>query len=95
MKLSREDVIHITQLARLGVTEEEIDRFTGQLSDILENFEALKRIDTEGVPPTAQPIPLSNVLKEDAPRESLPQDEILANASGREGEFFRIRAVLD
>ena len=95
MKLSREDVIHITQLARLGVTEEEIDRFTGQLSDILENFEALKQIDTTGVPPTAQPIPLRNVLKEDVARESLPQDEILANAPEREGEFFRIRAVLE
>ena len=95
MKLSREDAIHITQLARLGVTEEEIDRFTGQLSDILENFEALKQIDTTGVPPTAQPIPLRNVLKEDVARESLPQDEILANAPEREGEFFRIRAVLE
>ena len=95
MKLSREDVIHITQLARLGVTEAEIDRFTVQLSDILENFEALKQIDTTDVPPTAQPIPLRNVLKEDTARESLPQDEILANAPGREGEFFRIRAVLE
>ncbi len=75
--------------------EEEIDRFTGQLSDILENFEALQQIDTEGVPPTAQPIPLRNVLKEDTVRESLPQDEILANAPQREGEFVRIRAVLE
>jgi aspartyl-tRNA(Asn)/glutamyl-tRNA(Gln) amidotransferase subunit C len=95
MKLSREDVIHITKLARLGVTEEEIDRFTGQLSNILENFEALQQIDTTDVPPTAQPIPLRNVLKVDAARDSLPQDEILANAPGREGEFFRIRAVLE
>lgn len=95
MKLSREDVIHITQLARLGVTDEEIDRFTGQLSSILENFEALQQIDTTGVEPTAQPIPLCNVLKDDVARESLPQEEILANAPGREGEFFRIRAVLE
>ena len=95
MKLSREDVIHITQLARLGVTEEEIDRFAGQLSDILDNFEALQQIDTTGVPPTAQPIPLTNVLKDDASRESLPQDDILTNAPGREDEFFRIRAVLE
>jgi len=95
MKLSREDVIHITQLARLGVTDEEVDRFAGQLSDILENFEALRQIDTEGVPPTAQPIPLCNVLKPDAAQASYPQDEILANAPERDGEFFRIRPVLE
>ena len=95
MKLSREDVIHITQLARLGVTEEEIDRFADQLSNILENFEALQQIDTAGVPPTAQPIPLSNVLKPDAAQDSFPQDEILANAPRRDGDFFRIRPVLE
>ncbi len=95
MKLSREDIIHITQLARLGVTEEEIDTFTGQLSDILEHFEALQEINTRDVPATAQPNPLCNVLKEDLVRESLSQDDVLANAPGRDGELFRIRPVLE
>ncbi len=95
MKLSREDVIHITQLARLGVTEEEIGTFAGQLSDILEHFEALQEIDTTDVPATAQPNPLCNVLKEDLVRGSLSQDDVLANAPAREDEFFRIRPVLE
>lgn len=95
MKLSREEVLHITRLARLGTTDEEVDRLSEQLSNILENFEVLQQVDTEGVPPTAQPNALQNVLKEDKARPSLPQDEVLANAPCREGEFFRVKAVLE
>ena len=95
MKLSREDVLHIALLARLGLTEDEVDRFRGQLSDILENFEILEQVDTTNVPPTAQPIPLQNVVREDEVAPSLPQSEILANAPRREGEFFRVKAVLE
>ena len=95
MKLSREDVLHIALLARLGLTEAEVDKFRGQLSDILENFEILEQVDTTNVPPTAQPIPLQNVVREDEVAPSLPQSEILANAPRREGEFFRVKAVLE
>ena len=95
MKLSREDVLHIALLARLGLTEDEVARFRGQLSDILENFEILEQVDTTNVPPTAQPIPLQNVVREDEVAPSLPQSEILANAPRREGEFFRVKAVLE
>jgi len=95
MKLSREDVLHIALLARLGLTEDEVDRFKGQLSDILENFEILEQVDTANVPPTAQPIPLQNVVREDEVAPSLPQSEVLANAPRREGEFFRVKAVLE
>jgi len=95
MKLSREDVLHIALLARLGLTEDEVDRFKGQLSDILENFEILEQVDTTNVPPTAQPIPLQNVVREDEVAPSLPQGEVLANAPRREGEFFRVKAVLE
>jgi len=95
MKLSREEVLRIAELAKVGLTDAEIDRMSRQLSDILENFEVLKRVDTEGVPPTAQPNALCNVMKDDIVRRSLPQDDVLANAPCREDDFFRICAVLE
>jgi aspartyl-tRNA(Asn)/glutamyl-tRNA(Gln) amidotransferase subunit C len=95
MKLSREEVLHIARLARVGVTDEEVGRMSEQLSHILESFQALQEVDTEGVPPTAQPNELRNVIKADKTRPSLPQEEALANAPAREGEFIRVRAVLE
>ena len=95
MKLSREDVLHIALLARLGLTEAEVDMFREQLSDILENFEILQQVDTSNVPPTAQSVPLQSVMRDDEVATSLPQSEILANAPQKDGEFFRIRAVLE
>ena len=95
MKLSREDVLHIALLARLGLTEAEVDRFREQLSNILENFEVLQQVDTTDVPPTAQSIALQNVMKEDEETDSLPQSQVLANAPRKEGDFFRVRAVLE
>ena len=95
MDLSREEVLHIALLARLGLTEAEINTFREQLSDILENFEILKQVDTTDVPPTAQSIPLQNVVKDDEIAASLPPEDILANAPRREEDFFRVRAVLE
>ena len=95
MKLSREDVLHIALLARLGLTDAEVDRFREQLSNILENFEILQQVDTTDVPPTAQSIPLQNVLKADEIAPSLPQSQVLANAPRKEGELFRVRPVLE
>ena len=95
MKLSREEVLHIALLARLGLTETEVDRLSEQLSNILESFEVLQQVDTSGIPPTSQSIALQNVLKGDEPAASLSQSEILANAPRKEGDFFRVRAVLE
>ena len=95
MKLSREEVQHIALLARVGIDEQEIEKFRHQLSDILENFEVLQVIDTSQLPPTAQSINLQNVLREDEPEPSTPQSEILANAPQREDQYFRVQAVLD
>jgi aspartyl-tRNA(Asn)/glutamyl-tRNA(Gln) amidotransferase subunit C len=94
-KLSSEDVLHIARLARLGLSEAEIDRFSGQLSNLLENFEVLQQVDTRDVPPTAQSIALQNVMADDEVAPSLPQNEVLTNAPRREGDFFRVRAVLE
>ena len=95
MRLSREEVLHIALLARLGITETEVNRLSEQLSNILENFEVLKQIDTDGIPPTAQSIPLQNVVKEDKVTPCLPQSQTLANAPRQDGEFFRVKAVLE
>lgn len=95
MKLSHEEVLHIARLARLGLTESEIDRLSEQLSHILENFEVLQQVDTTGVPPTAQSIALQSVMRDDEVTPSLPADDILANAPRREGDCFRVRAVLE
>jgi len=96
MKLSREEVLHIARLARLGLTEAEVNQLREQLSNILENFEVLQQVDTTDVPPTAQAIPLQNVMRQDDEViPSLPPGQILANAPRREADFFRVRAVLE
>lgn len=95
MKLSREEVLHIALLARLGMTETEVDRLREQLSNILENFEILQQVDTGDIPPTAQSITLQNVVSVDEVTSSLPQNQVLANAPQQEGNFFKVRAVLE
>ncbi len=95
MKLTREEVLHIALLARLGLTEAEADRFREQLSNILENFEVLQQVDTSDIPPTAQSISLQNIVSDDEVTSSLPQSQVLANAPKKEGDFFRVRAVLE
>jgi aspartyl-tRNA(Asn)/glutamyl-tRNA(Gln) amidotransferase subunit C len=95
MKLSREEVQHIARLARLGMTETELERFREQLSNILENFEILQPVDTTDVPPTTQSVALQNVVRDDEVAPSLPPDDVLANAPQRDGEFFRVKAVLE
>jgi aspartyl-tRNA(Asn)/glutamyl-tRNA(Gln) amidotransferase subunit C len=95
MKLSREEVLHIAALAKVGVTEADVEKMQEQLSNILENFEALSKVDTTNVPPTAQSVALQNVIMADEVRPSLPQEDVLANAPQREGEFFKVKIVLE
>jgi aspartyl-tRNA(Asn)/glutamyl-tRNA(Gln) amidotransferase subunit C len=95
MKLTRAEVLHIAALAKLGVTDEDVEKLREQLSNILEHFEALQKLDTTGVPPTAQSVALQNVIMSDEVRPSLGPDEVLANAPRREGDFFRVAIVLE
>jgi len=95
MKISREEVLHIARLARVALTEEEIDRFSEQLSKLLDHFEVLQQVDTADVPPTAQSIDLQSVMREDAVRPSLLPDDVLANAPHREEDSFRVKPVLE
>ena len=95
MKLSREEVQHIAELARLALSEEEEALYQEQLSDILEYFERLQELDTEAIPPTATVLPLRSVMRADEARPSSPRDDILANAPAVENGCFRVPAVLD
>jgi len=88
-------VKHIALLARLGLSEDEVEKLREQLSNILDNFEILKKVDTTDVPPTSHPLALVNVLRDDEVAPSLPPDEILANAPREEDGCFRVRAVLE
>jgi aspartyl-tRNA(Asn)/glutamyl-tRNA(Gln) amidotransferase subunit C len=95
MKLSREEVLHIAALAKVGVTNEDVEIFREQLSNILENFEALQKLDTTGIPPTAQSIALQNVIMCDEVSPSMSPEEVLANAPQREEDFFKVKIVLE
>ena len=90
MAISRDEVLHVARLARLALTDEEVERLGAQLSAILEAVGKVAELDLEGVEPTAHPLDLVNVWAEDEPRPSLPVDEALASAPDREGGFFRV-----
>lgn len=95
MRLSREQVEHVALLARLELNEEEKERYTHELNQILEHFEALQKLDTENVPPTSHAIPMTNVLREDAVRPSFPREEVLQNAPDPAEGCFRVPRVVE
>ncbi len=95
MALSIEEVKHIALLARVGVSDEDLERFQVQLSNILENFEVLNSVDTDGVPPTSHAVPMHNVMRKDEIQPSYPVEEILANAPNSEAGFFKVKIILD
>jgi aspartyl-tRNA(Asn)/glutamyl-tRNA(Gln) amidotransferase subunit C len=90
MAISKDDVLHVAQLARLALTEEEVERLGEQLNAILEAVGKVAELDLSDVEPTSHPLDLVNVWGEDEPRPSLSVDEALANAPAREGHFFRV-----
>lgn len=94
MALTREEVQHVAWLARLQLTDEEIETFREHLSAILEYAQMLMDIDVSDVPPTATVLPMRNVMREDEVRPSLPRDVVLANAPDKQDGYFRVRAVL-
>ena len=92
--ISRDDVAHVARLARLDVSEEELDRFAEQLGAVLEHAADVAALDTAGVPPTAHPFPLVNVLRDDVVGPSLDRDEVLAAAPAAEDGRFRVPRIL-
>jgi len=95
MSLTPDEVRHIARLARLGVTEEDVEHFSGQLSSILDYFEELQQVDTDDVPPTAYAFHLQNVLRSDETAPCTDHDDVMANAPAQENGYFRVRAVLE
>jgi aspartyl-tRNA(Asn)/glutamyl-tRNA(Gln) amidotransferase subunit C len=92
--LSRKDVEHVAQLARLGLSDEEIERLEGQLNHILDQYAVLAELDTEHIPPTAQTIEVENILRDDVARRGLSTDEALANAPHRSGDHIVVPPIL-
>ncbi|MDQ3690509.1 MAG: Asp-tRNA(Asn)/Glu-tRNA(Gln) amidotransferase subunit GatC [Chloroflexota bacterium] len=92
--ISRDDVEHVAHLARLHLTDDEVDRMQMQLSNILEAIETLRDVDTSHVGPTASVIHLENVMREDEARSGLTRDAALANAPLRDDPFLRVPTVL-
>ena len=93
-RLTPADVAHVAKLARLDVTEEEVDLFAEQLAAVLDHAADVAALDTAGVPPTAHPLPLKNVLRPDEPRPSLDRDEVLAMAPDAEDGRFKVPRIL-
>jgi aspartyl-tRNA(Asn)/glutamyl-tRNA(Gln) amidotransferase subunit C len=94
MKISKEEVEHVALLARLELTEAEKDTYTEQLNSILEYAELLNKLDTTGIPPTAHPLPIKNVFREDVVKPSLDREAVLANASDAENGFFKVPKIV-
>ena len=95
VRLTVDEVRHVAELAKLRLTEAEIEQFAGQLSAILEYAERLQEVDTSSVPPTPYILPLVNVMRDDLSAPSLSNEEALANAPDSEDGFFRVRAVFE
>ncbi len=95
MKIERDAVLHIAKLARVELSAAEVDQFSEQLTEIIGHFDALSAVNTDGVEPTAQALPLTNVMAADVSRPSLPRDEVLALAPNTDDGYLRVRAVLE
>jgi aspartyl-tRNA(Asn)/glutamyl-tRNA(Gln) amidotransferase subunit C len=93
--LTRADVEHVARLSRLALTDDEIERLTVDLAAVLAHAADVASLDLEGVPPTAHPLPLRNVLRADVVRPSLDRDEVLAAAPAAEDGRFRVPRILD
>ena len=93
-RLTRADVAAVARLARIDLSDEELDRFAIQLAAVVEHAAQVASLDTASVPPTAHPLPLRNVLRDDEVRPSLPRDEVLAQAPDVEAGRFRVPRIL-
>ncbi len=90
MAISRNEVLHVARLARLALTDDEVERLTEELGAILEAVGIVAELDLADVPPTSHPLDLVNVWDEDEPRASLSLEDAFANAPAREGDLFRV-----
>lgn len=92
--IGREDVAHVARLARLALTNDELERFTGQLGQVLAHAADVAALDLSGVAPTAHPLPVRNVLRPDEPRPGLDREEVLDAAPEVEDDRFRVPRIV-
>ena len=92
--ISRDDVAHLARLSRLAVTDEELDRFAGQLDQVLAAVARVQEASVADVPPMSHAVPLTNVLRADEVTPSLPRDAVLAGAPAAEDDRFRVPRIL-
>ncbi|HVR12573.1 MAG TPA: Asp-tRNA(Asn)/Glu-tRNA(Gln) amidotransferase subunit GatC [Gaiellaceae bacterium] len=93
MAISKDEVLHVARLARLALTDDEIERLTEELGAILDAVSVVAELDLADVPPTSHPLDLVNVWDEDEPRPSLTLDDVFANAPERDGDHFRVPPI--
>ena len=94
MKITREEVAHVAQLARLNLGDDQMQRLTGQLNDILSSMEKLNQLDTSGVPSTNHALDLTGALREDQVQPSLERERALQNAPESNGQAFVVPRVI-
>jgi len=95
MKITRQEVEHVAKLARLELSEQEKEKLTDQLSNILTYVEKLNELDTKGVAPTSHVLEMSNVMRDDTPGVSLPQDRALANAPDKAAGHYKVPRIIE
>lgn len=93
-RLTRDDVAKVAHLARLDLTDADLDRYTDQLGAVLDHADDVAALDLDGVPPTAHPLPLVNVLRDDVVAPTVDRDEVLGQAPAVEDGRFRVPAIL-
>ena len=94
-RITSDEVRHLALLCRISMTDGDVDLMRDEMSDILDNIDILNRVDTDGETPAAHSVALVSVMREDEARGSIPTEDALANAPERDGDFIRVRAVLE
>lgn len=95
MRISKQEIEHIASLARLSLSEKEKELFGSQLSSILNYMEKLNELDTKDIEPTSHVLPLSNVMRDDIPRPSIPREDALLNAPDHTDKFYRVPKIIE
>ncbi len=95
IRLTSEEVRHLSVLTRINMTDEEVEIMRDQMADILDSIEILSQVDTDGIEPTGHSVDLDSVMREDISSDSIPLEDALSNAPLVEGNFIRVRAVLE
>ena len=95
IRLTSEEVRHLSVLTRINMTDEEVEIMRDQMADILDSIEVLREVDTDGIEPTAHSVGLNSVMREDVSSDSISLEDALSNAPLIEGDFIRVRAVLE